>query len=86
MHRDLKPSNILFARDPVEPGESESLKVGDFGLVTHWEQTIASDKSGKITSQTTTGQLISLNWHEYSCMHEHVSDHEYCMILPVSYS
>ena len=48
MHRDLKPSNIFFACDQVsESDETESLKVGDFGLVTHWEQTMASDKSGK---------------------------------------
>lgn len=46
IHRDLKPSNILFACDQVEPDGSESLKVGDFGLVTHWEQTLGSDKSG----------------------------------------
>ena len=46
MHRDLKPSNILFARDQVEPDGSESLKVGDFGLVTNWEPSAASDISG----------------------------------------
>ena len=46
MHRDLKPSNILFAREQVEPDGSESLKVGDFGLVTNWEPSAASDISG----------------------------------------
>ncbi len=35
IHRDLKPSNILFDKDE---SDFNSLKVGDFGLVTPWEQ------------------------------------------------
>ncbi len=40
IHRDLKPSNILFDKD-----DSNFLKIGDFGLVKPWEQSITAEKS-----------------------------------------
>ena len=78
MHRDLKPSNIFFACDQVESDETESdsLKVGDFGLVTHWEQTIASDISGKPQSN-----LASSFQHELNLYHTVASIFIICMCL-----